>query len=494
MERRFLLALAVGTLASGLVLSQPGAAGAAPADPLQTVRALESVLVGVTEAVRPSVVLLEVHGSSLAGERLPPGAERFFPVDGLGSGVIIDSEGTILTNHHVVHGADRVDVILFDGRNFRAEVIATSVESDVGIVRLLEAPDDLVVAELGDSSGLQPGQFALAVGAPLGYSRSVTVGHISALHRSAIGQRSPGMIAPGFEDLVIQDFIQVDTAINPGNSGGPLIDLDGKVIGVNTAIMAAPGGGLGFAIPINLALRIKDELLKEGRVRVGWLGVRMTDNTRALDEAFDRKIGQGAMIQEVLDGSPASGAHFEPDDVVVSFAGRKIRSSNDLRSAVAVSPIGESLEADVWRFERGRDVLKTLKVTLGERPERVSSVGSRSAAPVPETASVAAAAGPHEDFFARQLGVALEATSRSVNSHLGRRARAGGVHVRKVAPGGRGAQAGLLPGDVLLEVGGVEVNSPEDVHGRLTELRREFVPLVVERKGARKYLSVERPR
>ncbi|MEE2828661.1 MAG: trypsin-like peptidase domain-containing protein [Myxococcota bacterium] len=472
---------AFGSLLTVLVVLlplQPGVAGAREA--LELVQALETTFVEVAETARPSVVMLEVHGSKSNSEGLPPGMERFFPIDGLGSGFIIDSRGTILTNHHVVDGADKINVILFDGRQFPAKVVASDQSSDVAVVRLVAAPSDLPVARLGDSDLLKTGQFALAIGAPLGYDRSVTVGHISALHRAAVGETAPGLIAPGFEELTLQDFIQIDAPINPGNSGGPLVNLRGEVIGVNAAIMAAPGGGLGFSIPINLAKRVAHQLMTTGRVERAWLGVRMTDNNPAQAEAFDLPTSQGALIVELFDGSPASRAKLQEDDVIVLFRGRVIRSSRDLVSAVSTSTLNEALPVTVWRQERGRNVKRELRVTLVARPEDFQS--ERLADPAPESAPTRGGA---EQYLAGTMGIELVLAAGTRRAPL---------KVAKVAEGSLGAQAGLKPDDVILEVGGRPVVTAEQVITQVKDSDRPFLPLVVERSGERQYLSIERPR
>jgi len=464
----------------GLLLTP---APALSGESLDTMLAFEDVLVDVSERVRPTVVTLDVQGSK-ADDIFAP--TSFSPVEGLGAGVIIDARGSVLTNHHVVEGAERIDVTLHDGRQYKAVVIAADAQSDIGLVRLLDPPKDLPVATLGDSDRLRVGQFAIAIGAPMGFRRSMTVGHVSALHRSTLGEIRPGVVAPGFEALRIQDFIQVDTAINPGNSGGPLVDLHGEIIGINTAISAAPAGGVGFAVPINLAVRIARELEEHGTVTTGWLGVRPTDNNPSLDEAFGREIGAGALLQEVFDDSPARQAGLQVDDVVVELGGRAIRGRADLISAVTVSPLGEPLNVVVYRTEGRSEIRKTLQVELVPRPEE-HKVASMEAAPI-DTGGLS-----DDPWIATELGLGLEALDRGLNLELGRKANARGVHVRAVAPGSLADQAGLVPGDVLLDVNGDEVNSPDEVSTRLRSTSRDFVPLRVERAGEDKFLSIEKP-
>lgn len=479
------LSPAVVAVALGLLLT-PSVAYAGESS-LNIVLAMEEVLVDISDRVRPTVVTLDVQGSK-ADDIFAP--TSFSPVEGLGAGVIIDARGSVLTNHHVVEGAERIDVTLHDGRQYKAVVIAADPQSDVGLVRLLDPPADLPVATLGDSEQVRVGQFAIAIGAPMGFRRSMTVGHVSALHRSSLGELRPGVVAPGFEALRIQDFIQVDTSINPGNSGGPLVDLRGNIIGINTAISAAPAGGVGFAVPINLAMRIALELEEHGTVTTGWLGVRPTDNNPSLDEAFGREIGAGALLQEVYEDSPAGLAGLQVDDVVVELGGRPIRGRTDLISAETVAPLGRPLSVVVYRTEGRDEVRKVIEVELVPLPEE-RKVASKGVAP-----TVGGEMGSEMNdarAMAAELGMGLEPLDRALNLELGRKANAGGVHVLAVAPGSLADQAGLKPGDVLLAVNGDEVDSPDAVRTLLRSTSRDFVPLRVERAGEEKFLSIERP-
>jgi len=423
--------------------------------------------------------------------------ERFFPIDGLGSGFIIDSAGTILTNHHVVHEAEEIDLVLFDGRQFKAKFVASDRSSDVGIIRIIDPPKDLPVAALGDSDTLRVGEFAIAVGAPLGFQRSVTFGHISALHRSAIGERAPGLVAPGFEDLTLQDFIQVDTAINPGNSGGPLVNLRGQVIGVNAAIMAAPGGGLGFSIPINLAMNVARQLLAGGEVARAWLGVRMSDNNPAQAEAFDLPTSQGALVIEVVKGSPAALAKIQVDDLIVQVGERVVRSSRDLVSAVATSRLDSSVTLSLFRKERGKHKRREVQVALTKFPSEMTALtGPSEGTEVPkrerETAadedrSVISRRGKDADriYLIRGLGIEMVAAAGT---------RRVGLEVSAVAARSFAEEAGLRRGDTVLEIGGRQVTTLPQMRRQLQGAERPFTSLVVQRDGRRRYLSIEVPR
>jgi serine protease Do len=470
---------------------------AAAESSLQRAEAVESTLIDAAAAVQAAVVTLEIHGPSASMEGVPSGMERFFPMDGLGSGFIIDADGTLLTNHHVIDDAEKIDVVLHDGRQFKAKVVASDPASDVGVLRIIDPPADLPVVVLGDSDGLQVGQFAIALGAPLGYQRSVTFGHISALHRSAIGERAPGLMAPGFERLTLQDFIQVDTPINPGNSGGPLVDLRGRVIGVNAAIMAAPGGGLGFSVPINLAMSVARQLLTKGSVSRAWLGVRMSDNNPAQVEAFDLPTSQGALVVEVFEGSPAAEAKLRPDDLIVGVGARVVRSSRDLVSAVSTADTGEPLAISLFRKHRGTHRRQVVEVILRERPADLVVEGrppqsSQRAEPkgtplADEERSVASRSGKNMDrvYLLRGLGIELVAAAGTRRAPLA---------VSAVAHRSFAAEAGLREGDVILEVGGAQVATVSQLLGRLQSAERPFISVVIQRTGTKRYLSIEVPR
>lgn len=492
-HRRLIAAPGLGLLC---VLALPLVASAAEPN-LKAAEAAESAFVEAAAAVQEAVVTLEIHGASTSLEGLPGGMERFFPMDGLGSGFIVDADGTLITNHHVIHEAEKIDVVLHDGRQFRARVIASDPASDVGVVRIIDPPSDLPVVRLGDSDGLRVGQYAIAVGAPLGFQRSVTFGHISALHRSAIGERAPGLIAPGFERLTLQDFIQVDTPINPGNSGGPLVDLQGRVIGVNAAIMAAPGGGLGFSIPINLAMKVAGQLLSQGVVTRAWLGVRMSDNNPSQAEAFGLPTSKGALVVEVFEGSPASEAKLRPDDLIVAVGARVVRSSRDLVSAVSTAEMDAPLTISLFRKQGGAHRRKAVEVILRERPKSLSAAGrlperserdaTEASAEGEEQRSVVSRSVKNVDraYLVRGLGVELVVAAGTRRAPLA---------VAAVGHRSFAAAAGLREGDVILEVGGAGVTTIAQLTGRLQSVQRSFVSLVIQRSGRKRYLSIEVPR
>ena len=257
---------------------------------------------------------------------------------GLGSGVIFDAnEGLILTNAHVINGADKITVTLRDGREAEAKVIGTDKDSDVAVIRV--DLDELVEIPIGNSDVLRVGDFVVAIGNPFGLTQTVTSGIVSALGRSGLGIEN------------YEDFIQTDASINPGNSGGALVNLRGELVGINTAIVAPSGGnvGIGFSIPVNMALLIKEQLVNYGEVQRGRLGIRIQDLTADLSEAFDIERSQGAIITSVEQGSMAETAGILPGDVVIMANDRSIKRGADLRNAIGLLRVGDKLDLHVMR-------------------------------------------------------------------------------------------------------------------------------------------------
>ena len=383
---------------AGAALAMIPAAGFAQApspSPLDIALALEEAFVSVADQAAPGVVTVRVEGAHVRGADVPEDPDelrewlrrekpRLDPFMGMGSGFVVDAAGTIFTNAHVVAGAQSIEVVFSDGRTGKADVVGVDKGSDVAVIRLIDPSDDLTVLPVGDSETVRVGQFALAIGSPLKLEGSFTVGHVSALHRNNVGESLPGVRSGGFEDLHYQDFLQVDTPINPGNSGGPLLDIHGRVIGINTAIYDAGGGGIGFSIPINMALRIGEQLTSTGRVRRGWLGIKMNPLDPDLAEIYGLGEGSRVIIIGVEAGSPAEKGRFQEQDIVLEFGGELIRSVNDLTNAIANSPIGEEVGAVVYRPDVSDDGRVELTVVLTERPQaeepesQVSPTASRT--------------------------------------------------------------------------------------------------------------------
>ncbi|NNK38391.1 MAG: Do family serine endopeptidase [Xanthomonadales bacterium] len=335
-----------------LAASFPGLAAAALPAAVEG-QALPS-LAPVLERVTPSVV--NVYTQTRVRVRSPllddPFFRRFFNIpdtprerisQSLGSGVIVDSKaGYVLTNNHVISGADDISVTLSDGRSFEAEVIGTDPDTDLAMIRI--PAEDLQALPFADSQGLRVGDFVVAVGNPFGLGQTVTSGIVSALGRSA------------FRGLEFQNFIQTDASINPGNSGGALINLRGELVGINSAIFTPSGGnvGIGFAIPSAMALHVMDQLARFGEVRRGTLGIFVQDLTGDLAGAFGMAKGQGVLVAEVAEGSSAARAGLEAGDVITSIAGYPVGSSQEFHNYEGQFPIGETLELEYVRKERNR--------------------------------------------------------------------------------------------------------------------------------------------
>ncbi|MBW2038021.1 MAG: DegQ family serine endoprotease [Deltaproteobacteria bacterium] len=341
------------------------------------------------------------------GDRYP----REFRQKSLGSGFIIDKEGYILTNHHVVEKAEEIKVKLSDKKIYDAQVIGKDPKTDLALIKI-EADGDLPVARLGDSDRLEVGEWVIAIGNPFGLEQTVTAGIISAKGR---------VIGAGPYD----DFLQTDASINPGNSGGPLFNLKGEVVGINTAIVAG-GQGIGFAIPINMATRLLPQL-KKGRVVYGYLGVYIQDLTPELAHSFGLKEPRGALISEVIPDTPAEKGGLKKADVVLEYDGKEVKDRYQFTKMVGRTPIGKKVKIVVLR--KGKH--KTLSLTIGELKEK------QVAATKPEEID--------------RWGLKVQDVTPELAAHLGLPDDEG-VVITEVEPGSPTQEAGLRGGDVIIEV------------------------------------------
>ncbi|MCK6528445.1 trypsin-like peptidase domain-containing protein [Myxococcota bacterium] len=372
-----------------------------------------------------------------------------------GSGIVITPDGCVLTNEHVIAGAERIVVRLHDGRRLDARVRGIDPDTDLAVVCV--PAEGLPTAPFGDSDGVKAGQWAIAIGAPFGLEHTVTVGHISGTGRVI-----------DMPHVRFQDFIQTDASINPGNSGGPLVDLDGKVVGVNSAILGV-GTGVGFAIPASLAERVGRQLVADGKVVRPWLGLELQDLGAELADALGAPPGGGAVVLEVLPGGPAADSGLRPGDALVTLDGRPLRSPHDLANRIARGRIGQEVEVGYVRHgKRGR-----IRIATGPGP--IPDVDWPDLRPQGD---------------ARPLGL-------HVAPALGRTSPlpegGAGALVQRVDPGGLAAASGLLAGDVILSVGPRPVRSSDDVASALASAPRRHVALVVWREGTRKVMALERP-
>jgi serine protease Do len=381
----------------------------------------------------------------------------------LGSGVIVQASGLIITNNHVVNGADEIKVYLSDKREFRAKLIGTDTKTDLALLRV-EA-DGLQTVPWADSDRLEVGEFVLAVGNPFGLNQTVTMGIVSAVGRASMG------IAE------YEDFIQTDAAINPGNSGGALVNARGELVGINTAIFSQSGGnmGIGFAVPSNMARSIVEQLVRSGKVVRGWLGVSIQELTPDLAKQFTMTERQGVLVSDVLDDSPAKRAGLERGDVIVEFDGRTVESPTQLRNAVARTGVGTTVTVKFFREKH----LRSAEVPIAEQPTTVAQASTE------EIPSAAAPASLLSDIEVRDLNT--ETATR-----LGLRRSERGVAVVRVQIGSVAEEAGLSEGDVILEVNRTAIadhRAYDRVAARVG--RDDAVLLLIKRQGRTSYVTLK---
>lgn len=372
----------------------------------------------------------------------------------LGSGFIISEDGFIITNHHVIEGADEILVRLSDKRELSASVIGSDQYSDIALLKV-EA-EDLPVVEIGDSTDLRVGEWVLAIGSPFGFDHSATAGIVSAKGRS-------------LPRANYVPFIQTDVAINPGNSGGPLFDLDGKVIGINSQIYSRTGGfmGLSFAIPVEVAMDVVKQIKQTGAVSRGWLGVYIQEITHELAQSFDLDKPVGALVSQVLEKSPAQKAGVQAGDVILSFNNKPILDSSDLPPLVGRVPVGS--KANIGLLRNGKKL--TLGVVIEELPDEDEPVAYKKDKPTKSN----------------RMGVDVVDLDAESLKALGR-----GVLVRNVVPGSPAAQSGLRSGDVLLQLDRKNVKNAADFRKKVANLPiGRMIPVLVHRQGADQFIVMK---
>ena len=406
----------------------------------------------IAERLNPAVVSIDAssRGASRVGPRLPESPGRFFrqperdrngPRRGAGTGFIIDAGGYILTNHHVVEGADRIMVQLADGRTFRAEGVGADPDTDIALIRV-ESREALPFATLGDSDGLRVGEWVIAIGNPLAYEHTVTVGVVSFIGRKLF-------------DSSLDRYIQTDAAINLGNSGGPLINAHGEVVGINSAV-SSRASNIGFAVPINQASAILPQLRETGRVSRGYIGVVLRDVDSDLQRALGLPSDEGALVQDVAPGSPGARAGLRTYDVIVAVDGTPIESNDDLIRVIAARSAGSAATVRLLRDGHTRDV--TLK--LAERPQRGRQESDDVARPQPTTRR------------GSPLGLLVRQLDAGSTERFGLPDGTRGMVVSRVEPLSAASDAGIERGHVLLEIDRQPVLDLEDYH-RLTDDARQ---------------------
>jgi serine protease Do len=442
------------------VASQPQAASAVAALP---------DFAQLVERNGPAVVNIRVEQNVKASAALPdfgitpdnpmyeffrhfemPGPQTPMPTRGLGSGFIVSQDGLILTNAHVVANAAEVTVKLSDRREFKAKVIGTDPQTDVAALKI--DATNLPTVTLGSAQNVRVGEWVVAIGSPFGFENTVTSGIVSATSRAL----PDGSAVP---------FIQTDVALNPGNSGGPLFNMKGEVIGINSQIYSRSGGyqGLSFAIPIDTALFVKDQLVAHGKVTRGRLGVTVQELNQSLASSFGLRSARGALVSSVQDGTPAAQAGLEPGDVVLKLDGKEIAGSLDLSSRVARIKPGTTAKLEVWRDGKPRE----LAVRVGEAPsQQMASADAQS------------------DLSKARIGVAV----RSLTEAERKQAEVeGGLVVEQAS--GAAARAGIRPGDIILSVNGSPVRSVEDLQNAAQS--RKTLAVLVKRNDARIFVPVQ---
>lgn len=476
-----------------LCLTAVSAPASEPTDPQPTVptsalRQLSNSFAAVFEKAAPSVVVIEsrqLDENPVSG--LPSGLEFFFRgpngvpyrvapesnthsniPPSIGSGFVFTSDGHIITNNHVVGDASEIKVRLRDGRRFDAELVGADERSDLAVIKI-KAPD-LDVASLGDSDALRVGELAFAIGTPMELPYTFTSGIISAKGRTlGLG---------GYYD----EFIQTDTSINPGNSGGPLCDIDGRVVGINTLISGI-NRGVGFAIPINTAKNIAEQLVANGRVSRPWLGISIAslEEDAQLRQLFPG-IDQGVILRGIEPGAPAQRSELILGDVITKVDGKPVSISSDLQREILGKKIGQSIELEVWR--KGR----TLQVTVqtGEQPDKLVRASLR---PSPGNSRPPKAPNQNEsqENSAPTLTVS-DATPALLQEMKIERKSSGGVVVTQVSPTSTAAAAGLERGDIITEAGGSPIHSKKDFESIMEKMDNERgILLLLERKGQKTF-------
>lgn len=397
--------------------------------------------------------------------------ERFFEFNvpqqedserhGLGSGVIVREDGYILTNHHVVRGADEVDVHLADGRKLPAEIVGGDRATDIAVLKI--DANGLTPAKLGKSTELEVGEWVLAIGSPFGLEQTVTAGIVSATGRANMGITD------------YEDFVQTDAAINPGNSGGPLVNLRGEVIGINTAIASRSGGymGVGFAIPSEMAGHVMQSIIDQGHVTRGWLGAMIQDLSEEMADSFNYDSTDGVLIGDVMKDGPAAKAGLQAGDIVIELNGSKVESANELRNMVASTAPGT--DANLVVFRGGEQINLTVKI------EQLN------------TEKVALATGRTEqNEEVSDLGVTVETLTPQLASQLGADDNLSGIVVTQVEPGSLANRIGLQQGDIIVALGEESMDNVTKFKEATRDLNlEEGVRLQIVRGGIKRFVFIK---
>jgi serine protease Do len=434
---------------------------------------LSDALAEVAEAARPAVVNISTTSTvtmeenpfggmfndpffrRFFGDQFDHGHKRQFKSSALGSGVILSEDGYILTNNHVVKGADEIKVILYDKREFKGKVVGSDSRTDLAVVKI--HAKDLPTIKIGDSSKLKIGDVVLAVGNPFGLNQTITMGIVSAVGRSNIGLAD------------FEDFIQTDAAINPGNSGGALVNSSGELVGINTAIFSTSGGymGIGFAIPSNMAKSVMDSIIKHGKVIRGWMGVSIQNLTEELAKSLGFKQTEGALVSGVEKGSPADKAGFKRGDLIIGLNGKAVADSTALRNMVAATAPGTKVDVQIIRDGKKQ----TITMTLGEFKEK-------KIVKVSEADNVL-------------KGVTVQELTPSLQDRMNLPENLNGVVITGISQDSP-AQGLLQPNDVIQEINRKPIQSAQEYEQIVSKIgEKDTVLLLIYRDGGSVYLTIK---
>lgn len=404
------------------------------------------------------------------------GGDQPRKVQSLGSGFVIDAvEGIVITNNHVIDGADDIEVNFHDGAKVKAKLLGKDAKTDIAVLQIDPKAHPLKAVKFGDSSKIRIGDWVMAIGNPFGLGGSVSVGIVSARNRD---------INSGPYD----DFIQTDAAINRGNSGGPLFDMNGEVIGINTAIISPTGGsiGIGFSIPSKLAVNVVEQLRQFGETRRGWLGVRIQPVTEDIAESLGLEASRGvegpggALVSGIIKGGPVDNGVLQPGDVIVEFDGQKIKEMRDLPRIVAESPVGKDVDVKILR----KGAAMNVKVKLGrlEDGEKLASAEAPAAGDAAPAASAAA------------LGMTFAELDEAKRTSFGIAAEVNGVVITEVDPKSAAAEKTIAPGDVVTEIAQETVKSPQDILDRVAALkeqgRKNALLMIASKTGELRFVTI----
>ena len=393
------------------------------------------------------------------GDQFPhPNIPKEHKEQSLGSGVIVSEDGYIVTNNHVIEKAQEIKVLLSNKKDYQAKLIGSDPKTDIAVIKI-EAKG-LAALQWGDSNRLNVGEIVFAIGNPFGLNQTITMGIISAVGRANVG------IAD------YEDFIQTDAAINPGNSGGALINAKGELIGINTAILSRTGGyqGIGFAVPSSMAKQVMDSLIKYKKVVRGWLGVSIQEVTSDLAAEFGVKDLKGALVSGVMKGSPAEKAGIKQGDVILQYNGKVIEDTGHLRNMVSQTAIGTTVKVKLFREKKEIDV----NVVIAEIPKKLAETSSREEEPDESTDKTSGAL----------AGLVVHELSPELSRRFGFDENESGVVVLKVAPESKVAEAGIKPGDIILQINQKNITSLEDYKKIASKIKgSDRILLLLRRKG-----------